>query len=315
MKPETRTIRVRSFDAYVEVQAAVWGGVLALYRLSPDADKWGWTVTHVPTGATVYNPQLQREGKGFILAALAAGQSWDWRNLTRENMEVLRELIMRQPAAAPPPTRSLGDLCVDWLPGFTPSEELQALARAVNRSWHSEDHALFATSTAAFTAREWREVIVARMATGKRGTLLPGDVRGGAQSINGIPCGIAECKRRFRISWEIGTKIDEVAGKMAGLIAVGDPAGTDEDQWVALDDELRGLIIEGWGNWAGQVHVFSQLPLEDQAPFLKRLGFLGSKEKGWQALGVKTFLRSPGLRNILPTRREIKRRIGNYGEE
>lgn len=314
MKPEQRTIRVRSFDAYEEVQAAVYGGVLALHRLHPTQDKWGWTVTHVPTGATAYNPQLQREGKGFILAALEAGQGWDWHHLTRENMEVLREIILRQPAPAPRSTRSLGDLTVDWLPGFTPSEALQTHLRALNRAWHSEDDAEFKLAAEETTQMEWRELIVARMATGKRGTLLPSDVPLGAPALSGVPCDLAGFKSLFRDLWQIGTDIEDVAGRMQGLIAVGEPDGRDEDQWIALDKELTGLIQEGWMKWSSATYVLPTLSLSEQSPFLKRLGFLGSAEKGWHALGKKSFLRSATLPIILPLRREIRRRNGNYGE-
>jgi len=314
MKPEQRTIRVRSFDAYEEVQAAVYGGVLALHRLHPTQDKWGWTVTHIPTGATVYNPQLQREGKGFILAALEAGQGWDWHNLTRENMEALRDIIQRKPATCSSSVRALGDLCIDWLPGFTPSESLQALARRCNRAWHSEDDAEFKLAAEEVTQQEWYELIMTRMATGKRATLLASDVPLRAPTLNGVSCDLAGFKCLFRELWQIGTDIEDIAGRMQGLIAVGEPDGRDEDQWIALDKELSGKIQEGWMKWSSAVYVFATLPLPQQSPFLQRLGFLGSTEKGWHALGKKSFLRSTALSTVLPVRREIRRRNGNYGE-
>ena len=289
----------------------VYEGVLLLDYFNPGKKEWGWNITHVPTGKSVCNPRYQQEGKRLVLALLDAGkqQGWDWHNLTKANVEAMIPII--SPPAPPPIPKGMGITPVEVL-GYTPSPEVELLTRTAQLAWLGEGD-FYATADALNDRRDW-EVAVARMTTGKNAILAPSDVPQRAHSPTGVPCDLPNCKRLFRELMEIGTKIDDVAAAMQGLIAVGEPDGRDEDQWVLLEKELQGLIWEGWMNWGVCVTVFTTLGLPEQAPFIKRLGFLGSQEKGWHALGKKTFLRSKLLAGLLPLRREIRRRNNNYGE-
>jgi len=289
----------------------VYDDIFILDYFNADKKEWGWNITHIPTGKSVCNPRYQREGKGIVLALLEAGKKggWDWHSLTKKNALAMWKIIN-----SPPPPRPSRAITIAPVPvvGYEPSPEVQLLTRAVQRAWLGEGD-FYEAADALHDRRDW-EVAVARMTTGKGAILLPSDVPRGAHGPTGCPCDLPNCKRLFRELMEIGTNIDDVASAMQGLIAVGEPDGRDEDQWVSLDEQLQGLVFQGWMTWSTCVYVFSSLTLTEQSPFLRRLGFLGSSQKGWHSLGKKTFLRSATLSAILPLRREIRRRNNNYGE-
>jgi hypothetical protein len=70
------------------------------------------------------------------------------------------------------------------------------------------------------------------------------------------------------------------------------------------------LVQEGWMIWSGAAFCFDCAPEEFKRNVVAKLGFIGSREKGWHELGIKTFLRHPEVAEVQPLRRELREKIG-----
>jgi hypothetical protein len=81
------------------------------------------------------------------------------------------------------------------------------------------------------------------------------------------------------------------------------------DRWEAIDGKFVSLVQEGWMIWSGAAFCFDCAPEEFKRNVVAKLGFIGSREKGWTELGIKTFLRHPEIQEVQPLRREIRERI------
>lgn len=329
-------IRVRAFDGYVETEAQVYANALALHPIAGERivkavqgqygegrtihyQHWKYSVTHVPSGMTFHNCDTLAEGKRIILASLAAQEAggWDWATLAenRAAVEALWQIKTARPAPAPSgKTPTLAPVLARGVEG---SKELDSLTRRLNRAWLGgpDEAADFLPAAEALTAVAQWEEIVARMAAGQRAIIEPEDVPRRTPGPAGVEPGLPTVKRLFRELMALGTEIDELAGQMLGLATVGDPTGEDEDRWRQMDRDLRAKIQTGWEKWSVLAYLFSGLSTSDQAPFLSRLGFIGSKVDGWTALGRKTFLRSATLSALLPHRRRIRAELTRYGDD
>jgi hypothetical protein len=80
--------------------------------------------------------------------------------------------------------------------------------------------------------------------------------------------------------------------------------------WEVIDERFRSLVCEGWMIWSGAAFCFDCAPEEFKRNVVAKLGFIGSREKGWHELGIKTFLRHPEVAEVQPLRRELREKIG-----
>jgi hypothetical protein len=81
-------------------------------------------------------------------------------------------------------------------------------------------------------------------------------------------------------------------------------------RWRKLDARWVALVHEGWQTWGLAAVCFHQLPREFQAKVRAKLGYIGSYERGWHELGIKTFLRHPEIHEVAPVRRDWTWREG-----
>jgi hypothetical protein len=62
--------------------------------------------------------------------------------------------------------------------------------------------------------------------------------------------------------------------------------------------------------WSGAAFCFDCAPEEFKRNVVAKLGFIGSREKGWHELGIKTFLRWPEIAEVNPYGARCARRSG-----
>lgn len=130
---------------------------------------------------------------------------------------------------------------------------------------------------------------------------------------DGTPATPGEFRRRYQALLEIGDRLQAGSRKFSALYAEGEEEGwtTDRlDRWERIDGRFRALACEGWLIWSGAAFCFDCAPEAFRRNVVGKLGFIGSREKGWHELGIKTFLRHPEVAEVQPLRREMREKIG-----
>lgn len=72
-----------------------------------------------------------------------------------------------------------------------------------------------------------------------------------------------------------------------------------EEDWIAL-------IREGWQTWGEAVSHYLASPPVRQEQVRQKLGYIGTRERGWGELGKKTFLRHPEIAEASKARRLVR---------
>lgn len=309
-------------DPPTEVQAMVRGG------LAVHGSAGLYTVTHVASGRAICHSDQQRTAKGVAIELLEMDVAWDAANISQwEEDRVLAYLedLKRNPpqAKAKPlvaPPLELEPIYPDY---FTPSERLRKLDGEVAQMLTGYDpginfpgNPVLDWTIGEASAAEWRELIMVRMGTGKQAKLLDKDIPDKSPPLFPLPPGIlpgyAGVKQLTQQMWKLGQAIDRVSGEMIAFFGLNcDPADVNfwdfpVEEWLVYDDEFSALVKRGWCDWAVCVNLFTQLSKEEQQKITDVLGFVGSEEQGWHALGAKTFMRSKRLPELIRCRRAVR---------
>jgi hypothetical protein len=211
-------------------------------------------------------------------------------------------------------------------------------ALAFGELWNGAgDKSSFATLETA-AAVHWREEIVVRVTQPPRALLLETDIpkyaslspsspaisgstspprTSGPSSTatlrDGTPATPGEFRRRYQQLLDLGDRLRAGSLKFRTLYREGEREGwTVErlDRWEAIDGKFVSLVQEAWMVWSGAAFCFDCAPEEFRRNVVAKLGFVGSREKGWTELGIKTFLRHPEVAEVQPLRRELREKIG-----
>jgi len=207
-----------------------------------------------------------------------------------------------------------------YRPGFTPSREVRLLdsklQTALERALGGQGEG-YLEQTRAAIAVHWREEIMVRVVPG---LLLERDVPSTGQSPSpsstssaSSPPSPQQFKKHYNSLLEIGDRLRLGALKFLSLHAEGEEEGwTPErvERWRKLDKRWVELVHEGWQTWGLAAVCFHQLPREFQRKVKAKLGYIGSYERGWHELGIKTFLRHPEIQVVAPVRRDWAWREG-----
>lgn len=189
------------------------------------------------------------------------------------------------------------------------------------RAWNTLEEA---------AAVAWREEIVVRVTQPPRAILLESDIPprpaisgrrstspAGSSTIptlrDGTPATPGEFRRRYQQLLDLGDRLRAGSLRFQTLYAEGEAEGWTGDRldrWERIDERFRALVCEGWMIWSGAAFCFDCAPVEFQRNVVAKLGFIGSRERGWHELGIKTFLRWPEIAAVQPLRRELREKIG-----
>lgn len=264
-----------------------------------------YTVTHVASGRAVCRTNQQRTAKGLAVELLDWYSGWGAEDIPEGQKVAALAFIAKLAAPQPQPTPPLvlAPIYPDY---FTPSDELVALDTTIAAG----DFGRIADASAV----EARELIMARMATGRRAAISEDDVPVKGLVVYGLPPGIepgyAGVKQLTAKLWQLGKEIDALAHTMVQYHQRGGEFGEPEFRWwLEQEEEFSTLVKAGWCDWAVCVNLFSQLGKDDQEKVTRILGFVGSDKQGWHAYGAKTFLRSKHLPELLRCRRAVKRAL------
>jgi hypothetical protein len=129
---------------------------------------------------------------------------------------------------------------------------------------------------------------------------------------DGTPATPGEFRRRYQALLEIGDRLQKGSIAFSRVYAEGEASGWPApllEKWEVMDERFRAMACEGWMIWSGAAFCFDCAPEEFKRNVVKKLGFIGSREKGWHELGIKSFLRHPEVAAVAPLRREMKERI------
>jgi hypothetical protein len=130
---------------------------------------------------------------------------------------------------------------------------------------------------------------------------------------DGTPATPGEFRRRYQQLLALGDRLRAGSLKFQTLYREGAAEGwTVErlDRWEAIDGKFVSLVQEAWMIWSGAAFCFDCAPEAFKRNVVAKLGFIGSREKGWHELGIKTFLRHPEVAEAQPLRREMREKIG-----
>jgi hypothetical protein len=214
-------------------------------------------------------------------------------------------------------------------------------ALSLGTAWNgggTTDLARFLSEAERAAATHAREEIVVRVTQPPRALLLPADIPsqlttaslapsgtlgtpatrpiGTSSSCSlrdGTPATPGEFRRRYQQLLDLGDRLRAGSRKFQILYREGEREGwtTDRlDRWEAIDGKFVSLVQEAWLVWSGAAFCFDCAPEEFQRNVVAKLGFIGSREKGWHELGIKTFLRHPEVAEVQPLRREMREKIG-----
>jgi hypothetical protein len=184
-------------------------------------------------------------------------------------------------------------------------------------------------------AVQWREEIVIRVTQPPRAILLETDIPqtpdssptpSGANSPqatarpfsgvtlrDGTPATPGEFRRRYQHLMDLGDRLRAGSLKFQTLYREGERDGwTTErlDRWEKIDERFKALVFEGWMVWSGAALCLDVAPPEFQRNVVAKLGYVGSRERGWHELAMKSLLRHPEIEAVLPLRRDVREKIG-----
>jgi len=304
-------------DPPTEVQAMVRGG------LAVHGSAGFYTVTHIASGKAICHSDQQRTAKGVVVELEDWFKTWgDIGDIPKdeylaEMRKMLNELTLVKPqkVAQIPLVNLPLELEPIYPTYFTPSAGLRELCETVARDVVAGKFGRVADASAA----EWREMIMVRMGTGKQAKLLDKDIPDKSPPVFPLPPGIlpgyAGVKQLTQQMWRLGQEIDRKAELMLGAYEAGiEPSqwtAGDFDIWMGLDDGFSEMVKRGWCDWAVCVNLFIQLSKEEQQKITDVLGFVGSEEQGWHALGAKTFMRSKRLPELIRCRRAVREALND----
>jgi hypothetical protein len=314
-------------------------GYLCLHK--PVVEGYGlWTVTHIPSGEQIATLPTQAAARGCITSLLAlpglvsTGPDPSVLSSAMVVVSSLPSLSTPRPAPKrrPRPSGRRGDAPSSFSPVFrgyvpTPADRAaqNTAALAFGELWNGAgDRSSFATLEQA-AAVHWREEIVVRVTQPPRALLLETDVPArlptGTSTSGGTTCKLrdgtpatpGEFRRRYQQLLDLGDRLRAGSRKFLILYREGEEEGwTAErlDRWEAIDGKFVSLVQEAWMIWSGAAFCFDCAPEEFKRNVVAKLGFIGSREKGWHELGIKTFLRHPEVAEVQPLRRELREKIG-----
>lgn len=308
-----------------EVQAMVRGG------LAVHGSAGLYTVTHVASGRAICHSDQQRTAKGVLVELLdrfpdigktdPAPSQQDALRYMIEGMQIAKPAPKVKPLVAPP--LELEPIYPDY---FTPSERLRKLDGEAAQMLTGYDpgvnfpgNPVLEWTIGEASAAEWRETIMVRMGTGKQAKLLDKDVPDKSPPVFPLPPGIlpgyAGVKQLTQRMWKLGQAIDELAMRMIDFctkyIAIDQWDSAYFSAWMVMDDDFSEMVRRGWCDWAVCANLFTQLSKEEQQKITGVLGFVGSEEQGWHALGAKTFMRSKRLPELIRCRRAVREALND----
>jgi hypothetical protein len=321
-------------------------GYLCLHK--PVVEGYGlWTVTHIPSGEQIATLPTQAAARGCITSLLAlpglASTGPDPSVLSSAMVVVssLPSLSTPRPAPKrrPRPSGRREDAPSSFSPvfrGYVPTPADRAAqniaALSLGTAWNggsTTDLTRFLSEAERAAAIHAREEIVVRVTQPPRALLLESDIpsrlpgekhgqpvtppsRGQFALMDGTPATPGEFRRRYQTLLALGDRLRAGSLKFLILYREGEEEGwTAErlDRWEAIDGKFVSLVQEAWMIWSGAAFCFDCASEEFKRNVVAKLGFIGSREKGWTELGIKTFLRHPEIQEVQPLRREIRERI------
>lgn len=121
--------------------------------------------------------------------------------------------------------------------------------------------------------------------------------------LDGTPCSWEGFKESYRKLVVIGNDLQTQA---IHLLDAAEDEVLDRALWRSLEDTWVALLTEGWMEWTACVAHFLASPPVRQQQVKDKLGYIGSRERGWGALGKKTFLRHPEIAEASKARRLVR---------
>jgi hypothetical protein len=319
-------------------------GYLCLHK--PVVEGFGlWAISHVPTGrqiATLPTQAAARQCIGLLVSLPGLQGTSPPSDLSCSVEAILSNLpspSTPRPASRrrPRPSGNPPDAPSSFSPvfrGYVPTPADRAAqniaALSLGTAWNggsTTDLTRFLSEAEQAAAIHAREEIVVRVTQPPRALLLETDIpphlaKSGPPSPSpsglsatlrdGTPATPREFRRRYQQLLDLGDRLRAGSLRFQTLYREGEAGGwTVErlDRWERLDERFRALVCEGWMVWSGAAFCFDCAPEEFQRNVVAKLGFVGSRERGWTELGVKTLLRHKEIQDVQPLRREMRERI------
>lgn len=206
----------------------------------------------------------------------------------------------------PPPPEPGVKLEPVYQPGVTPSVAVRSadrlLANALGRAMAGQEVTVEEVLEARYKAiaLAWREALMAAV-----NQVLAND-----DEVPQAPIRLADgtlCSwDGFRESYKRLIIIGNDLQVQAFHILDAADEGVDRAAWRELEGRWVELIQEGWLEWTACVSHFLASPPERQEQVRQKLGYIGTRERGWGALGRKTFLRHPEIAEASKARRLVQ---------
>jgi hypothetical protein len=251
------------------------------------------------------------------------------------------------PKRRPRPSGRRGDAPSSFSPVFrgyvpTPADRAaqNTAALAFGEMWNggsTTDLTRFLSEATRAAAVHAREEIVVRVTQPPRALLLETDIPSSPSlsPTSGIPSGAAsptstsgpsstatlrdgtpatpgEFRRRYQQLLDLGDRLRAGSLRFLILFHRGEEEGWPTpllEKWEAMDERYRSIVCEGWLIWSGAAFCFDCAPEEFKRNVVAKLGYIGSREKGYHELGIKTLLRHPEIAEVQPLRRMMRAKI------
>ena len=207
---------------------------------------------------------------------------------------------------APPPPEP----AVVWEPVYNPGVTPSAAVRAADRTLASiltraavEDAEFVKGAIDRAIALAWREALVAAV-----DQVLASDDEIPQAPIrlqDGTLCSWEGFRESYKRLIRIGNELQMRAVEFLDYHDQGMP-GLQREWLRNWEEDWIGLVTEGWMEWTACVSHFLASPEIRQEQVRQKLGYIGTRERGWGALGRKTFLRHPEIAEASKARRLVR---------
>lgn len=127
--------------------------------------------------------------------------------------------------------------------------------------------------------------------------------------LDGTASGWEGFTKSFATLVHLGDRLQQGAIRILAMADLFDQRGEmtsqERERWDRLGEKFSDLIREGWMEWTACAAHYINSPEGRQRQVIKRVGFVGNRERGYHELGMKTFLRHPEVHEAIKRRRVV----------
>lgn len=295
------------------------GGIVAWHPVpwTPLPEGAQYTITHRPSGLCLVNTRTQAQAKALCLSLSQVpglGKPSPDSQTLQKAWAIMSDAEVGVTRRPPKPKTPL--LTPIYPPGQPVSPGLQLLDRKLAdrltaaMAGHSVDREEFGQLVRQTTELAWREEIIMRVVP--RYALSEDIPSAATVTVAGYPVTTASFRSLYDELVACGERLRVGSEKLLALWEDGERDGWTEQQverFRRLDQRYLSVVHLAWRRWGVAAVIFDQLPVAYQQAVRTKLGDIGSRERGWHALGLVTFYRHRDLiHRACVVRREFRRR-------